>query len=119
MLFLILRYIVAILLTFYILPGTGHLFLGQYKKGAIIIGVTLLSIVVISIVLLADVDMNIVRGLQGYEALYKYLLQIVTENKDITYFSDIFKALILSYSACDIIFMFIKDYKTFKQEQDK
>ncbi|MDR0822408.1 MAG: hypothetical protein LBN20_01320 [Endomicrobium sp.] len=107
--FIVLRYAGALFLTFFVIPGLGHLLLAKFKKAFIIFGVLLLVIILSSIFMTMSIDVNDIP--KDYVAMRQYAVQILSGNSMNITFIYLLMAALWSYSAADLIFMMIKDLK--------
>ncbi|MDR3049634.1 MAG: hypothetical protein LBV16_07375 [Elusimicrobiota bacterium] len=111
--FTILKYAGALFLTFFVIPGMGHLLLAKFKKAFIILGAVVLVIIISSIFLMMSVDANTIP--KDYPALREYASKILSGDSINITFIYILMAALWSYSAADIIFMMIKEIRDGKK----
>jgi TM2 domain-containing membrane protein YozV len=102
-----LRYLVAIAITFFGAPGLGHLFLGKFKKGFILLGLMAALVIGISITLLSSVDINSFPANADFSTQYKYISELMNKDTQEMFISDIVKAILYSFAVVDIVFDFL------------
>jgi hypothetical protein len=109
------KYIAAILLTFIICPGFGHLILRRYKKALFLIGLMILLMIWLSYGLLASLDMSAFPHQASFSQQYQYLQSLTSQDSNVMFIADIIKALIYSYAIADIVFSFMQERKGSKK----
>ncbi len=107
------KYFLALTATLFLGPGIGHLFLKQFKKAGILIGIVLFFVIVSAIVIMSSIDTASVP--MEYEAMSKYLKDMLTSNAKLMLIIDIPIAGAWAYAILDILrsaFLEFKENKT-------
>ena len=112
---MIFRYAAALLLTFLICPGAGHLVLRQFKKSLLILGCVFLAIVLGSVLIFYSIDPAAIP--RDPLLMKNYLMNLISKDDSSMLIMDIAAAALYSYAVIDIIFSFIKEYKSGKKKE--
>jgi hypothetical protein len=106
---IILKYFAAILISILICPGLGHLFIKQFKKGLLIIGAMIFTIIFATLSLLSSEGAGAIP--QNYELMKEYAAALLSKDTKSMLALDIIVAAIYSYALVDLAFEFIREIK--------
>jgi len=108
------KYFLALLATLFLGPGVGHLFIKQYKKGAVIIAIAAFLLVAVSVYFISLIDISALP--LDYKALKEYMKNIISQNSDKMIIVDIPLAALWAYAFADIMRSMYLDYKREKKD---
>jgi hypothetical protein len=103
------RYFLSLLITLFLGPGVGHLFLGKYKKGAVLIGLSVFFVIATAFVLVSGVDLNSVP--KDYSLMLEYVKKLMSDNSEKMLILDVPLAFVWAYALLDIAAEAVLEYK--------
>ncbi|MDR1695924.1 MAG: hypothetical protein LBR69_04765 [Endomicrobium sp.] len=106
------KYLLALFVTMFFGPGVGHLFLKQYKKGAILIGISILVLILFAIAMSFSIDLSAVP--KDYLEMRKYLSDFLSKNGNMMLMMNIPLAVVWAYAFADIVRSLYIEYKEYK-----
>ncbi|MDR3112785.1 MAG: hypothetical protein LBU09_00230 [Endomicrobium sp.] len=109
------KYFLALFITIILGPGIGHFTLGRLKKGAVLLGLALLCVVVMAVILALNSDMNAIP--QDYALMIKYVKNLISQNSNKMYIADIPLAVIWAYALLDIAAEAVFEYRKTRELQ--
>jgi hypothetical protein len=109
------KYGVVIMLNTFLGPGIGQLVLKRYKKGFIILGISLFLLALMSAVLISSVDRSFVP--QDFAAMKEFAKGLIAQSSDKIKFINYALMIVWAYSYADIIMSAIEERK--KNEKNK
>ncbi|MDR2773089.1 MAG: hypothetical protein LBB93_06465 [Elusimicrobiota bacterium] len=111
----IVKYAAALLLNFLVCPGAGHILIGQFRKGLIIIGIVFAVFLIAVSSLMSSIDLS--QAPQNYTLMKEYIMNLIAEDSNLTLFMDIALAALYAYAGADLFFGFIAEMKKRRDEK--
>jgi hypothetical protein len=112
---MIIKYAAALLLTLLICPGIGHLVLRQFKKSLLIFGCVFAAIAFGSVLIFYSIDPTAIP--RDPSLIKNYLMNLISKDNSSMLMMDIAAAALYSFAVIDIVFSFIKEYKSSKKKE--
>ncbi|MDR1941902.1 MAG: hypothetical protein LBQ47_06220 [Endomicrobium sp.] len=109
-----LKYFFALFITLFLGPGVGHLFLGKYKRSAVLIGLSVFFVAATAFVLISGIDLNSVP--RDYNLMLDYTKKLISDNSGKMLMLDVPLALIWAYALLDVIMEGVLEYKEKKKK---
>lgn len=109
------KYFLALFATLFLGPGIGHLFLKQYKKAGILIGIALFFVIAAAVVFMVSMDKSLLP--RDFDEMSKYVSELLSQNARMMLIIDIPVAGAWAYAFLDILRSALVEYKENKKNE--